>query len=282
MMWYLDILFGLTDEGMEVVGQPHRWVLKANWKVAADNFAGDDYHTLFLHQSAWKVNAFQVPPRANMMGYHVQAGNGHTISFSIAPDPHDPGPKFWGYPQEVVALFRPERVSQEQYDLARRSRVSVGTIFPNLSFLTVPLTAEPERMPPTTFMTLRQWQSRAPDEMEIWSWALVWKGVSQEFRERSYRAYMTTFGPSGIFEQDDTVPWPLITRTAGTTFFGRRNGQLNYQMGLSGIGQARPVSDWPGPGVAISPRYEEGAQRHFYRRWLQYMTTQGPVPALSP
>jgi len=207
-------------------------------------------------------------------------GNGHTVSFSIAPDPQDPGPKFWGYPEEVVALFRPQRVSPEQYELARRSRVSVGTIFPNLSFLTVPLTAEPERTPPTTFMTLRQWVPRAPDEMEIWSWALMWKGVSEEFRERSYRAYMASFGPSGIFEQDDMLPWPSITRTGGG-ILGRRL-MLSYQMGDGTIGRASRVSDWPGPGVAIAPRYEEGAQRHFYRRWLQYMTIRGPVPSLDP
>lgn len=271
MKWYLDLLFGLTEEGMEVIGEPHRWILEANWKIAADNFAGDDYHTLYLHKSMWDVNVFQVPPRANMMGYHVQAGNGHTISFSIAPDPNEPGPTFWGYPQEIIARFCPDRVSREQFELARRSRVSVGTIFPNLSFLTVPLTADPDRISPTTFMTVRQWQPKGPDRMEIWSWALTWKEASPEFRERSYQACMASFSPSGIFEQDDTVPWPLITKTAGTVFFGRRNEMLNYQMGLDGIGAARPVTDWPGPGVVYSPRYEEGVQRHFYRRWLEYM-----------
>src|SRR5262245_14895950 len=50
MAWYLDCLLDRSEEGTEVVG-PHRWVLEANWKTAAENFSGDAYHIPFTHGS---------------------------------------------------------------------------------------------------------------------------------------------------------------------------------------------------------------------------------------
>jgi phenylpropionate dioxygenase-like ring-hydroxylating dioxygenase large terminal subunit len=278
MRWYLDLLFNLTEDGMEVVGEPQRWIMTANWKSPAENFAGDDYHTVFLHKSMWDVGTIQIPAFANMMGYHVHAAPGHSMSFSIAPDRDDPGPKFWGYPEEVVRMFRAERVSPEQFDLAYRSRVGVGNIFPNLSFLALPLTPDPERIPPTGLMTIRQWQPAGPTKVEIWNWFLVWKGVSAEYRQLSYRAGLGTFSSSGLFEQDDAEPWQSMSRNGGSSIARTRNWLLNYKMGLRGIGGSRRVDDWPGPGVAYWPRYEEGVQRNFWRRWIDFMTCTDAYP----
>ena len=43
MAWYLDILLDRREGGTEVSG-PHRWLVDANWKTAAENFGGDGYH----------------------------------------------------------------------------------------------------------------------------------------------------------------------------------------------------------------------------------------------
>jgi phenylpropionate dioxygenase-like ring-hydroxylating dioxygenase large terminal subunit len=278
MRWYMDLHWGLLDDGWEVVGEPQRWIMDANWKSAAENFAGDDYHTLYLHKSMYEVGAVGVPARANMFGYHIQIGNGHNMSFSIAPDPDDPGPRFWGYPPEVVEMFRRDRVSEAQWDLARRSRVSVGTIFPNFSFLQIPLTNSPRDTEPQGLLTVRVWQPKGPGRMEPWVWFLVPKGCSEEFRTLSYRAAMGTFSSSGIYEQDDAEPWLSIARTGATAFARQVDMRLNLQMGLPGTGPVAPVPDFPGPGVAYWPRYDEGVQRSFYRRWHTFMTDSSYPP----
>lgn len=272
MKFYLDLLFGLTEGGMEVIGEPHRWVVDANWKVGADNFAGDDYHTIFLHKSQFDIGAIQIPARENMKGYHVQVCNGHTITFSMDPDPNAGPPYFWAYPEEIVSQFKLDKLSKEQAELARRARVSVGTIFPNFSFLTFPATRDPKRLPPIPCMTVRQWQPRGPGQMELWSWVLAWKEAPEEFKRESYKTTMATFSTSGTFEQDDTEPWTSLTRNAGTVFARKRDFRLNYKMGMEGIGTSKPVSDFPGPGLAYYPRYEEGAQRSLWQRWHEYMT----------
>ena len=51
MAWYLDILLDRREGGTEVSG-PHRWLVDANWKTAAENFGGDGYHIASTHGSA--------------------------------------------------------------------------------------------------------------------------------------------------------------------------------------------------------------------------------------
>jgi PAH dioxygenase large subunit len=279
--WYMDLMWGLTENGLQVVGEPQRWTMAANWKLGADNFCGDDYHTLFLHKSMFEVGVMQIPPRANMYGYHVQAGNGHQMSFSIAPTRDDPGPKFWGYDPETVKLFKPENMSPAQFELAYRSRVSVGTVFPNFSFLMLPLTHDPKSTPPQGLITVRQWQPRGPGEMEVWVWFLVWKDMPEHLKELSYRAAVGTFSISGMFEQDDAEPWQAIARTSGTTFVRKAGMKYNFSMGLAEGGVARPATDWPGPGVAFWPRYEEGVHRSLYRRWLHFMSSREYPKSIS-
>jgi hypothetical protein len=178
-----------------------------------------------------------------------------------------------------VRLFGPHRVTPEQVEFARRSRISVGTVFPNLSFGFWPLTHDPKHVPPVTYVTLRQWQPRGPGRMEILSWVLLWRGVSEEYRELAYRAATGTFSTSGTFEQDDAEPWQSIARTAGTTFARTQSLELNYLMGLNGYGISKPAADFPGPGVAYAPRYEEGVQRALYRRWLDFLTSAAYPPS---
>lgn len=272
MRWYIDMMFGINPGGIEVVGEPQRYIVDANWKTGAENFAADDYHTLFLHKSMYEIGTIGVPPKENMFGYHIQAGNGHTLSFSIAPDADDPGPKFWGYPDEVIATFDPANLSAEQFELARRSRITLGHVFPNMSWIIVPQSDDPAHGKPATTFMLRLWQPTAAGKMECLVWYLVWKGMSTEQKARSYQAGVGTVSSSGIFEQDDVDPWASIARTGGSQFARKANLLLNYQMGLS-VGTAHRSDDWPGPGIAYWPRYEEGVQRALLRRWLEFMTS---------
>jgi len=274
MKWYFDLMFGLNDAGLEVAGPPQRWVMNANWKSGAENLAGDNYHTTVVHKSLFQIGMLHLSPLANMTGYHVQPGNGHALSFAVAADPADPGPQFWGLPAEVVRTFRPDKLSVEQYELARRARNTMGTVFPNFSFIRTPSSPDPERVPLTTFNRIWQWQPRGPDTVEVWSWVMVYRDTSPEFRERSYTAGRSSFGPGGLFDQDDTMPWQTIARSAGTVFFGKAGAKLNYQMGLAEASISRLETDWPGPGTAYFPRHDERYALELYTKWHEYMTRE--------
>lgn len=275
--YYLDMLFELND--FEVVGAPHRWIMDANWKSGAENFGGDDYHLLYLHRSMFDVGAIQIPFHANMIGHHVLTGNGHALDLSIAENPDELA--FWGFPEEITSKYDRSRLDPAQFNLAQRSRVFVGTVFPNLSFIAIPLTGSPRKQAPTGFVNLRLWQPRGSGRMELWNWVLVPKDASPDFRHASYQASMQTFSASGLFDQDDSEPWQSMARTGASTFARQQNMRLNYQMGLN-VGTAQYVEDWPGPGLVSAHRYEDGAARAIYERWLEYLTSEAYPPSSGP
>ncbi len=259
MAWYLDLLFGLNEDGMEVLGAPQRFVVDANWKSGADNFSGDDYHLGTLHRSVWEIGAFPVPFRENMMGYHIQAAPGHSLSFSMADDPDEPGPKFFGFPDDLAATFDTSRISEHQLEIARRSRVLVGNVFPNFSMLALPMTEDGAAHAPTGVVTIRTWQPKGPGQIEIWNWFLAYKGMTAEQKDRAYRAGLGTFSVGGAFEMDDTEPWITVGRTGRSVAAELLDFSLNYQMGMEGIGIAHRVDDWPGPGVATGRATRRGS-----------------------
>jgi phenylpropionate dioxygenase-like ring-hydroxylating dioxygenase large terminal subunit len=274
MAWYIDLMFGLNDHGVEVIGPPQRLVIDANWKSAADNFSGDDYHLGTLHRSVWEIGAFPVSFRENMMGHHIQAAPGHSLSFSMAESEDEPGPKFFGYPEDLAKTFSTARISQHQLDIARRSRVFVGNVFPNFSILALPMTEDGANYPPTAVLTIRTWQPKGPGQLEIWNWYCVYKNMTDEQKDRTYRAGLGTFSMAGSFEMDDTEPWITVARTGRSVSAELLDFKLNYQMGLPGVGVAYREEDWPGPGISYWTRYEEGVQRNMYRFYLDMMRTE--------
>ena len=83
---------------------------------------------------------------------------------------------------------------------------------------------------------------------------------------------MANFSPSGNFEQDDSIVWSGVARSADSVFARSRGLLLNYQMGLPGMSDANLAKDWPGPGKVYDTNLEEGVQRTFFRHWHRAMS----------
>ncbi len=282
MKWYLDLVFGLNEHGIEILGPPQRFVIDANWKSGSENFSGDDYHLGTLHRSVWAIGAFPVPFADNMMGYHIQASAGHSLSFSMAPTEDDPGPKFFAYPDDLAASFNTARIDKEQLRVARRSRVFVGNVFPNFSILAAPMTDDGAHFPPTGVLTIRTWQPMGAGKFEAWNWFCAYRNMTPLQKERVYKSGLASFSMGGVFEMDDTEPWILAARTGRSVTAEVLDFKLNYKMGLPGIGIAKRTENWAGPGVVYSPRYEEGVQRNFFRFYSDLMRAErGTWPKFS-
>lgn len=268
--WYLDIQFKLSKDGMEVIGEPHRWLVDANWKQGAENFCGDSSHTQMTHKSALEIgivrSAAAGAPGKNY-GLHVHDIDGHAISIRQMPGET----VFWDYPEEVTRHFTTEQLNQDQFDLAKRSLVHNGTVFPNFSFLHLGLSDSPDKAA-AGFLSLRVWQPKGPGSMEIWNWILAPKEASDAYKRRAYRVGMSSFSPSGSFEQDDVTVWPGIARSASTVFAEMNNVKLNYQMGFGNMADVEPLRDWVGPGTAVSSNAGEGGLRTFHKTWFERMT----------
>ena len=78
--FYLDFYLRQSVPGAEVRG-PQRFIVKSNWKIGAENFCGDAYHTPHTHASVVDINLFGEPKaRKRKEGalYFADRGGGTT------------------------------------------------------------------------------------------------------------------------------------------------------------------------------------------------------------
>jgi PAH dioxygenase large subunit len=265
--WYFDLYTRITTPGLEVRGKPHRFIVNCNWKMGAENFFGDAYHTMTSHRSVIETGLLPVSGDVNWrkVGIHFNANGVGGGGLGRYPAP------MLGYPPEVIEAARSHLSSSHQQVVFDLNFLPIsGTMFPNLSFVNGPVVVE-EGAPPARFYSFRQWRPIAPDKMEIISWCAVDKVTPEALKRANDRAYTATFGSSGMFEQDDTENWTYVTTAAkGAT---AANIPLNYRMGLNVDNSPieQPLSDWPGPGNAYPCTYAEHNQRELWRTWRKYM-----------
>ncbi|MGH7899043.1 MAG: aromatic ring-hydroxylating oxygenase subunit alpha, partial [Candidatus Binatia bacterium] len=75
--WYLDLMFARTDAGLEVVGCPQRFIVRANWKCASEQWAGDGYHGATLHRSIEELGLGKSASLEVLVGINVSTREGH-------------------------------------------------------------------------------------------------------------------------------------------------------------------------------------------------------------
>lgn len=251
MRWYLEAFLDRDGEGTTVVGGITKWVLKGNWKLAAEQFATDWYHVNMSHASALMVlSPTGRGPKADIANtpgrqYSDDRGNG-------AGFPTHPRSRFDAPP--VHEYYDYDELRRRLGDARVEGPMTTGhaTIFPNFSYLPVN-------------GSIRVWHPKGPDEMEVWAWTVLDKGMPEEVRNAQRLYNLRTFGPSGIFEQDDGENWSEIQAIS----HGWRTNKvpLNYQMG---IGSEHDDGRHPGE---TSELYSDAAGRRFYSRWAELMNT---------
>lgn len=270
MAWMFDVLFGRSD-AMDVVGPPMRWVAGANWKLGAANFAGDAQHVFTTHGYVKAVGA-TTPRSPGARGYAVFSETGHLASLGNWP-PDTPYGQHLALPEDLWPEIA-RHLTRDQFEVMRRLRVIAGNAFPNFSFLE---TSSPggeewggdDRYPAMSFLTIRQWQPKGPDQMEVWSWQLIDRNAPEDWKQASRECYLREFGMGGTFEQDDLENWVSISGALRGPM--ARRLPLQYHMGMD----VPPPTEWPGPGLAyVGPPFGELNERLFYRSWFDHMRGQ--------
>lgn len=270
--FYLDYYTKQSSGGVEVIG-PQRWRVKANWKIGAENFAGDMYHTPHTHASVVEIGLFREPKAAKRKeGTTYWAGRGGGTTYKLPPGTFEERLRYVGYPDEMIARMADVWTSEQRDVIGRDGfMVSAASVFPNLSFVhNWPRVADSDDVLP--FISMRQWQPISADETEVLSWFVVDKNAPEEFKKLSYKAYLMCFGSSGMFEQDDVENWVSLTTTAGGSM--ARRLLLNGRMGL--LHDDTPVvapltrEQWAGPGVS-RVGYGEYNQRNLLCEWADHL-----------
>jgi nitrite reductase/ring-hydroxylating ferredoxin subunit len=274
MRWYLDVIFGLNEQGMSVVGEPQRWQVNADWKSGAENFMADAYHVPSLHRSAEEIGMFPgierggAGPEGVSRHVYFPAGHGMIVNSGFLPPPFHKT----GFPPEVSQTFQIDRLTPAQQVFVESHAPTTFNIFPNLGLVRVPASAHPDA-PPSVFTYLRQQQPIGPGKIINWNWTLAWNSAPADFNDEAYVAAVTMHGPSGILEADDSIAWAGVPY-AGRSIFARRNEmKLNYQLGHEDTSVYGVDSSWEFPGIATTSALGEAPQRAFYCRWVRDLLT---------
>lgn len=268
--FYLDFYTKQSTEGIELRG-PQRWRIKANWKIGAENFAGDSYHTPQTHTSVVEIGLFREPKAEKRKeGALYWAGTGGGTTYKLPEGNFEERLAYVGYPPEMIKRMRESwSVRQQQVVSEDAFMISAASLFPNLSLVhNWPRVNNSDDVYP--FITLRTWQPISANETEVNSWFAVDKNAPEEFKALSYKAYLMCFGSTGMFEQDDVENWVSITSTAGGSM--ARRLLLNNRMGLDGSDKPLhpPVSGFHGPGTAYVG-YGEFNQRAMLAQWADLL-----------
>jgi phenylpropionate dioxygenase-like ring-hydroxylating dioxygenase large terminal subunit len=268
--FYLDFYSHQSPNGVELHG-PQRWRVKTNWKIGAENFSGDSYHTPHTHTSVVEIGLFR-EPKANKRKegalYHAGCGGGTT--YKLPAGDFREKLRYVGYPDEMISTMERTWSARHQRLVAEDGfMISAATAFPNLSLVhNWPQVSAEGTVAP--FISLRLWQPISERETEVLSWFAVDRGAPAPFKRDSYRAYLMCFGSSGMFEQDDVENWVSITQTAAGTM--ARRLKLNSRMGLGPDG--RPlhprIEPFAGPGTAYRG-FAEFNQRSWLSLWSDYL-----------
>lgn len=272
--FYLDFYTRQSEEGLEVHG-PQRWRVKANWKIGAENAAGDSYHTPQTHRSVVEIGLFREPTgEKRKEGALYWAGRGGGTTYKLPPGTLRERLRYVGYPDEMIDRMEKAWSPEHQRVISEDGfMISAATIFPNFSFIhnwpKVDASAGDDVVP---FITMRVWQPISANETEVLSWFAVDKNAPEDFKEASYKGYLMCFGSTGMFEQDDVENWVSITSIAAGSM--ARRLLLNSRMGLTPDDKpvTPPLADFHGPGTAYVG-YGEYNQRALLREWADRIAT---------
>ncbi len=265
--WYLDLLFARTPGRSQVLAPPQRSIVAADWKIAAINFGIDNTHVYSTHIGPLTLTKNAVPraeiTEAAQKAVQVSTSNGHGLGMICSP-----GAPFRTYPPELHGLYR-QTLSPPQQGVLEGLITTIGTVFPNLSFIeNSPREAGPGQYPRP--VVLRLWQPLAAGKIEVLSWTLAEAESSPAHKSASLAVGITDFGIAGLFEQDDVTLWSSI----GDSSRGRvaRAHPFNFKTALPNLEQ--PVDDHPGPGKAFRPFASEIIQFKFLQHWHKLMTAE--------
>ncbi|MBF7015295.1 Rieske 2Fe-2S domain-containing protein (plasmid) [Novosphingobium resinovorum] len=264
--WMFDVLFGLHPDGMRVLAPPERFIIRSDWKSGSENFSGDSYHVGTAHYSA-TLSGFAAGDLRNN-GDRADGflfDNGHSFVGHNLPEWFGPEFAFWGYPPELREQMDLSNLDETQKWLLTSLPPTIGTIFPNFSFVRFPSPASPGEFP-MAYTDVRVWQPIEPGVMEMWHWQLEYAFMPEDYQRQSYVAGQFAFGAGGMIEQDDSVLWEGVARLARSPWARRDAIPMHFKQKRS-----EPDLEWKGPGRHYTTTYGEYMQEGFWRRWVKDM-----------
>ncbi|MDB5928859.1 MAG: (2Fe-2S)-binding protein [Polaromonas sp.] len=286
--WYYDMLFCRTDKGMEVLGPPQRFTVRANWKAAGEQSAADGYHTLTLHRWLGEIGGYSKKGEGEsgggdlspeMYGVEVSSPHGHALRCidlgrkirrltGLDPDKLSTEEKLNALPpvgmtSDMVPQLQ-RNLTADQLKVQTSMPPQVGGIFPNVLFGFVYIPQADGSV--VGSMTMHAYVPKGPDKLEFVNWIFAEKDAPPELREKMLKQTIQLFGTSGMVEQDDSDTWPHMTLAAKGAMGKKQT--MKYQA----VYETGKPEGWPGPGIVNEGFTKDDTQWHWWLHWRELMS----------
>lgn len=244
--------------GVELLGPPSRSIVRGNWKVPTENFIGDAYHVPWTHAS---INTALLPGSLDVkmlagpdVGFQVTSKNGHGLGVLYGAGSITVGEMF----PEIREWYVRRQTELTQKFGERRAQLYGGhwdgAIFPNCSYL-------------FGTNTFKVWHPIGPNQVEIMTWCIAEKDMSENQKQKVRAAANLTFGSAGTLESDDIDNFEYCNQP--NQGYVTRQGLVTCQMGL---GNEREDPEFA--GLVVGDFISELAYRGFYRFYADCMSAQ--------
>ncbi|MGB1649122.1 MAG: SRPBCC family protein, partial [Cycloclasticus sp.] len=222
---------------------------------------GDGYHLGWAHAGAMTVTAESDIAGLsvgnsdvdNESAISVAGMNGHTVLAALDGKSgyafYNEYQMAWDYLDQNRATAV-ERLGEIRGEKMWGSQINF-TVFPNLQFL-------------PGLNWFRIYHPKGPGKFEMWTWAMVDKRMSDDLKEMILNNVSRTFGPAGMFDNDDGDNLQAATEQSR----GWRTRQMDIYTNMA-MGNEHSREGMP--GVISEGLVCEQNQRYVYRRWLEMM-----------
>lgn len=277
--WLANYVLAAPVGGLQALPGFHRNRARGNWKIASENFIGDNYHFFASTHTAYMattqecrekemdvsilhpdVTKSQAPLHELSAGGGTRAPLGMGLMSINDPSVYEADLEFArGIGPEVVdwVKYRHDRYSELLKDRPLKPYGFMnGALFPNLGLMGY--------YSPATGRHFISFHPRGPLEHEAWQWTLVEKDAPQVLKDiAAVRVYQGQH-MAGLIAPDDFENFERMVEGSQSS----RTWDRPYYYGLQLKDEGNDKSGLPG---TLAPNPNELNQRRFYGFWLHMM-----------
>lgn len=265
MSFYLQCLLDVSAAGTEAHNGAFRFTHLGNWKLEADNFAGDGYHLRHAHRAGFDLGLMGAQARPTE-GVCIQFEHGHALRAQRSATGEE-GVRFPGYPAERWAEIE-SRLSPDQAQMFSDSSVVHGLIFPNFAFIHTPRAGglDPGEQDAAS-LQVRLNIPLSPSVTEMTMWHIAPRDYAPEWKHSAYKTMQRQHGATAFFESDDHENF---RRMAQVNLGAETRDRVPSRFDLAR--DIEPFEPWfTGPGQIVGSDISEVNQRWFYTHYLSLL-----------
>lgn len=275
--WILEnLVLSVPLGGLELLPGWHRVHSPGNWKLAAENFIGDNYHVVSATHVAWLAverefldRGIAVPmttyPHGAGTRYEISTGLDRTVPFGMGMVMTDDSVYQRDYAE--AQQLGPEAVEWVEHRYQCLQELQMGRTAKQYSFMSGAIFPNFGLMGFASPMLGRHFQlfhPRGPRAHEVWQWTMVEREAPQVVKDLAIQRVYQGQHPAGVIGPDDFENFERIVEAAGPRRNWDRPNYYGMQLGHETDGPA-DLTGQAGPSPS------DVNTRNFYRYWLEMM-----------